>query len=145
LKNIHFLAPQKPGGVKMPHKSSVPMVWRLQKNKYNLIGTICSGCSKKFFPPRAVCPDCGENCNEFSFCGEGIIESFTIIHAAPAGFEEKIPYTIGLVKLKEGPVISSQIIGNVGIGKSVKNVFRRLCVDGKDGLIHYGFKFECID
>ncbi len=80
--------------------------------------------------------------------GEGVIETFTIIHTAPEGFEGTTPYAIGLIRLKEGPLITAQIVGdaeNIEIGKDAKAVFRKLYEHGKGGLIHYGFKFEVVD
>lgn len=76
----------------------------------------------------------------------GEIVSFTHIHTNPAGFAA--PYTIALIKLAEGPMISSQMVGrkeDVAIGKKVRVVFRKLSEDGDAGLIHYGFKFEVVE
>jgi len=76
--------------------------------------------------------------------GEGEIYSFTVIKTAPEGFELNTPYAIGIVKLKEGPIISAQIINNgkeFKIGKKVKPVFR-IISKNENGLINYGLKFE---
>jgi len=90
-----------------------------------------------------MCPECHGQTEEHALSGEGEIVSFTHIHAAPSGFEA--PYTIALIKLKEGPTVASQVVGrkeDIKIGKKVKVIFRKLCEDGNAGLIHYGFKFE---
>lgn len=34
--------------------------WRLQKQRYGLVGEICDHCGTKIFPPRDVCPYCAE-------------------------------------------------------------------------------------
>lgn len=34
--------------------------WRLQKQRYGLVGEICDHCGTKIFPPRDVCPNCAE-------------------------------------------------------------------------------------
>ena len=95
-------------------------------------------------PPRAVC-ECGRSgLKNVVFSGKGEIVSHTEIHIAPAGFEGNTPYNIALIKLEEGPVISGIVIGKPDIGKKVKSVFRRLHVDGGEGLISYGFKFEVV-
>lgn len=133
----------------MPHRGSVPMSWRLAKHRYRLVGTICKGCSTKHFPPRMVCTNCSsEDMEPVKFSGLGKILSYTIIHTAPDGFEKQSPYTVALVQLDEGPVISSLIVGDnekVGIGKGVRMVFRKLYEDGKSGVISYGFKFEVVE
>ena len=37
----------------------IPRHWRLKKQRYDLIGEVCSRCDEKVFPPRDVCPECG--------------------------------------------------------------------------------------
>jgi uncharacterized OB-fold protein len=77
-----------------------------------------------------------------------VIESFTVIRAAPEGFEKQSPYVVALIKLDEGTNISGQVVGSpdeVAAGKRVKPVFRRITQDGDDGLIHYGIKWEVAD
>lgn len=32
--------------------------WRLQEQRYNLVGENCPHCSGKIFPPRDICPEC---------------------------------------------------------------------------------------
>ena len=128
---------------------SVPLGWRLKRQKYNLIGTRCATCTKTFFPPRNFCPDCRRKgqIEEFQFKGRGTIESFTIIRVAPKGFEALTPYAVGIIQLVEGAKITGQIIGNVKdveIDKPVKAVFRKLSEDGAEGVIHYGVKW-CMD
>ena len=129
---------------------SIPMGWRLKRQKYNLIGTECLTCKKRFFPPRNFCPSCrrrGE-IQEFQFSGNGTIESFTIIRVAPKGFESQAPYAVGIIKLVEGASITGQIVGPLGrveIGKHVRSVFRKVSEDGKEGVITYGIKFELAD
>ncbi len=36
--------------------------WRLKKQRYSLVGEVCPTCNAKIFPPRDVCPECGERC-----------------------------------------------------------------------------------
>ncbi|MBI3190629.1 Zn-ribbon domain-containing OB-fold protein [archaeon] len=125
------------------------MSWRLAKHRYGLVGTVCKSCKSLHFPPRVVCMGCGlDNQEPIKFSGNGKLLSYTVIHAAPDGFEKQVPYVIGLVQLEEGPVISSQIVGNTNdtsINKPVKVVFRRLTENGSAGVINYGFKFELVD
>lgn len=35
-----------------------PRHWRLQKQRYALVGETCPHCQERIFPPRAVCPRC---------------------------------------------------------------------------------------
>ena len=127
----------------MPHRSSVPMSWRLAKHRYMIIGTKCE-CGQLYFPPRAVC-ECGHSdLKPVIFSGRGEIVSHTEIHIGPAGFEDT-PYNVALIRLDEGPVISGLIVDSkIEIGQNVRAVFRKLTTDGEEGLINYGFKFEVV-
>jgi len=126
----------------------VPRHWRLRKQRYSLVGEVCPHCNGKIFPPRDVCPYCGgEAKTQFAFSGRGKVYSFTRLVDAPSGYEEAAPYTIALVQLEEGPVVTAQLtdIGEqpVEIGMPVEMVTRRLRSDGDErGMIVYGYKFR---
>ena len=132
----------------MPFKSSVSIPWRLKKSRYNLVGNRCEDCDIVHFPPRAFCLKCRKRDNmvEHMLSGSGVVESFTVIRTPPQGFVA--PYVIALVRLDEGPLITSQIacdIEEIAIGKKVGVVFRKLSEDNDSGIIHYGFKFDVVD
>ncbi len=129
----------------MPHRSSVSMGWRLKGERYGLIGAKCLSCGVVYFPPVGVCKNCGDASFKKEFVSNnGVIESFTVLHAAPVGFTA--PYTIGLIRLDSGQLISTPIVGGgVDIGKRAYAVFRRLRADGLGGLIYYSFKFTVSD
>ncbi|MBE0410619.1 MAG: OB-fold domain-containing protein [Anaerolineales bacterium] len=59
----------------------------------------------------------------------------------------KAPYTVALVKLEEGPIVTTQLTDpgsdRVDIGTPVEMVNRRLRSDGhKRGMLGYGYKFR---
>jgi uncharacterized OB-fold protein len=121
--------------------------WRLKNQRYGLVGEECDNCGTKLFPPRDVCLECEAPAKElFSFTGVGEIYSYTTIYDAPAGFEQYAPYTVALVKLDEGPVLTAQLTDidpeNVEIGMPVEMVTRKLRTDGEEGMIVYGYKFR---
>ena len=88
----------------------VPRHWRLQKQRYGLLGEVCPHCDAKIFPARDVCPECGGEAKEpFRFSGMGEVYSYTVMNNAPAGFERNLPYTVALVKLAEGPTVTAQL------------------------------------
>ncbi len=126
----------------------VPRHWRLRKQRYALVGETCPHCDAKLFPPRDVCPHCGgEAKQEFAFSGRGTVYSYTIMNDAPAGFDEQAPYTVALVKLNEGPMVTAQLtdLGSqaVEIGMPVEMVTRRIRQDGDErGMLVYGYKFR---
>jgi uncharacterized OB-fold protein len=123
--------------------------WRLKRQRYTLVGEICPHCEEKIFPPRDICPDCGEEARDlFQFSGKGSVYSYTRVSDAPAGFEEYAPYTIAIVKLDEGPLVTAQLTdldeGSVSIGTPVEMVTRKLRSEGDQGMLIYGYKFRPI-
>jgi uncharacterized OB-fold protein len=126
----------------------IPRHWRLRKQRYSLVGEVCPHCEAKIFPPRDVCPECGKDAKTaFAFSGRGEVYSFTTIYEPPAGYEEYAPYTVALIKLEEGPLVTAQLTdldnGKVEIGAPVEMVTRKLRQDGDErGLLVYGYKFR---
>ena len=122
--------------------------WRLKQQRYGLVGEVCPHCAAKIFPPRDMCPNCGtEAKTAFAFSGKGEVFSYTTIYEAPAGFDDSAPYTVALVKLEEGPLVTAQLtdLGSqpVEIGMPVEMVTRRLRQDGDErGMLIYGYKFR---
>lgn len=120
--------------------------WRLNDQRYRLIGEKCSHCGADIFPPRDVCPDCSKPAKMlYTFAGTGTVYSYTTILDAPEGFESQSPYVVALVKLDEGPLITAQLTdldGPPEIGMKVEMVTRKLRTDGDSGIIVYGYKFR---
>ena len=126
----------------------IPRHWRLRKQRYSLTGEVCPHCEAKLFPPRDVCPECGGEARTlYNFSGRGEVYSYTTIYEPPAGFEDNVPYTVALIKLEEGPLVTAQLTDvdpqEVSIGIPVEMVTRRLRSDGDErGLLVYGYKFR---
>jgi len=126
----------------------IPRHWRLRKQRYNLVGEVCPHCDAKLFPPRDVCSECGKDAKTaYAFSGRGEVYSYTTVYEPPAGYEEYAPYTVALIKLEEGPLVTAQLTdldnGKVEIGAPVEMVTRKLRQDGDErGLLVYGYKFR---
>ncbi len=122
--------------------------WRLKQQRYGLIGEVCPHCDNKIFPPRDVCPNCGDEAkDQYVFSGKGEVYSFTTVYEAPSGFDKTAPYTVALVKLDEGPMVTAQLTDvdkdSVQIGMPVEMVTRKMRDDGNErGMIVYGYKFR---
>lgn len=127
-----------------------PRFWRALDQRYNLIGVRCERCGDAIFPSRSLCPKCRHlsvgKLRAEQFSGDGEVVSFTTVHVAPLGFELQTPYVLAIVKLAEGPKLTTQIVDckpdEVKIGMKVHKVFRRVTEDGEAGVIHYGYKFS---
>jgi len=107
-----------------------------------IMASRCEACGTLSFPPRA---DCGE-CRHDGFVyeevsGEGTVVTFTRIDAAPAGFEDVTPFTVGVVDLKEtgrllawfGETIAEQ---DIRIGMPVQ-VVPRMFEESEEIKVHY--------
>jgi uncharacterized OB-fold protein len=126
----------------------IPRHWRLRQQRYGLVGEVCPHCEAKIFPPRDICPSCGQEAKTlYAFSGKGEVYSYTTIYEAPAGYDENAPYTVALVKLNEGPLVTAQLtdVGDqpIQIGMPVEMVTRKLRQDGDErGMLVYGYKFR---
>jgi hypothetical protein len=82
----------------------------------------------------------------YQFSGQGEVYSFTTVYDAPAGFEDGAPYTLALIKLDEGPMVTAQLTDldsrGIEIGMPVEMVTRKLRSDGERGMLVYGYKFR---
>ena len=120
--------------------------WRLNDARYTLTGEKCPECGTAIFPPRDLCPACAAEAKiPHRLIGNGTIYSLTTLTEAPAGFEDQAPYTLALIQLDEGPLITAQLTdldGPVQIGQPVEMVTRKLRSDGEHGVILYGYKFR---
>ena len=127
-------------------------IWRKIQSFYNLKGTKCTACSSLFFPAEQVCMSCGlEKMEMHEFSGTGKITTFTVIRQQFNDDGERTqlvlpnPYTIAIIELDEGPMITAQIADanqdEIEIGQRVHAVFRKISEQGAEGIIKYGYKF----
>lgn len=126
---------------------SVPRYWREIPRRTRLEAVRCAACGAVSYPPRARCGKCGSG--EFKFYKlpeNGELVTFTIVRSPPKGFEKASPYVIGIVKLEDGTMITSQITDveteEVKVGMKVEAVFRKVVEDGDSGIIQYAVKFR---
>jgi uncharacterized OB-fold protein len=124
---------------------SVPAYRRAMPQRYRYEAAKCKECGELFFPPRLICDKCKSR--EFETVNlnrEGVVKTYTVIHVAPSQFVDQAPYAIGVVELKDGVSILSQIVDcefdNLKIGMPVRLEFRKVSEDGKGGIINYGYK-----
>lgn len=123
--------------------------WRRQEASYNLVGSKCEKCGTVYFPSRIICKNCGRESKlkEHKLSGDGTVYSYTKITAPSDTFKDDAPYTIGMIKTVEGPLVEGHIVENgkeVKIGAKVRTTLRKMYVDGEEGLIHYHYKFELL-
>ena len=128
---------------------SVPRFWRELDTRYNLIGSYCKITKTYHYPRRSFNPEAGResigSMKDYQFKGTGEIVSSTVVYQAQTGYEMFGPYCMAIVKLEEGPMMTTQIVdcdpNTVRPGMKVKSVFRKLGEDSESGILHYGTKF----
>ena len=128
---------------------SVPRFWRELDTRYNLIGSYCKLTKTYHFPRRAFDPEAGRESmgtmEDYQFKGDGKVVNSTVVHQSQTGYEMFGPYCMAIIKLDEGPRITSQIVDcdpkTVKPGMKVKAVFRKLGEDSESEILHYGTKF----
>lgn len=119
--------------------------WREYPQRYRMEAAKCNKCDKINFPPRLICPKCGHReFEKVKLADEGIVKSFTVIRVAPTGFEDEVPYAVGIVELKDGLSTMMQITDceteELNIGMPVRVEFRRVQAEGDAGVLMYGYK-----
>ncbi|MDX1415289.1 MAG: Zn-ribbon domain-containing OB-fold protein [Candidatus Promineifilaceae bacterium] len=81
-----------------------------------LAASRCLDTGEIFLPPRPMCPKTFSTHMEWvELSGSGTLEAFTVVLIGPtamisAGYDRHNPYCSGIVRLKEGPAISAQIL-----------------------------------
>lgn len=102
--------------------------WKAMENQQLLLQK-CTDCGYIPYPPRIKCPSCFGELKWFEASGGGTIYSFGIVHRPnqPEVFEHRIPITVAIVELDEGPFFVSNIVGcdsgEVSIGDRVHVIF----------------------
>lgn len=80
--------------------------------QHRLVIQRCAACRQAIFYPRSVCPHCGsDQIDWIEARGRGTIYSYTVVHRAPAGFADLVPYVVALIDLDEGVRLMSNVIG----------------------------------
>ena len=105
--------------------------WDHARN-HQLAMQVCTNCGDMHFPASPVCPRCLRDAQEWRpVSGRGRLESWVEFHRAYwPGFAPELPYVVCLVKLEEGPLLVSNIVGDTPeIGDAVEVVFERVTED----------------
>jgi len=124
---------------------SVARYWREIPQRFRFEAKKCSKCGFVAFPPRLVCPECGNReFKEYILPDKGKILTFTTIEVGPSEFSDQVPYSVAIVELDDGVKLTCQVADakpeNINIGSRVQLEFRKVQQDGKAGIIKYGYK-----
>lgn len=90
--------------------ANVMDAWWDATRDHRLLLQRCGSCGRLQHYPRALCTHCGahDGLGWVDAAGEGSVWSFTTIHRSPQP-DVAAPYTVALVRLREGPVMLSAL------------------------------------
>jgi uncharacterized OB-fold protein len=73
----------------------------------------CDACGHVFFPPGPVCPGClSDRLTWKPLSGKGEVLSWVVFHQLYfKGFADDLPYNVSLIRLQEGPLMYSNVVG----------------------------------
>lgn len=104
----------------------VTQPWWDATREERLLVQRCASCTHHQHYPRNICTACGSTDLGFvEASGRGTIYSHTTVHRAPhPAFTP--PYIVALVRLEEGPVILTSIIGDARCDSPVRVAWEAL-------------------
>ena len=74
----------------------------------------CRDCGRTAFPPRSCCPGCGSEAFDWTeIDGTGRLLTYTRVSYGPAGFEDKVPYTLAVAEFPMGVRVFGQVAAEV--------------------------------
>jgi uncharacterized protein len=113
------------------------------RNK-KLMGSKCKDCGEVYVPVRKLCTNCNTANMEWTeMSGEGELAAYTSItvgtpYFVEKGYDRKNPYCFSVIKLKEGPMVSAQLVGvdeskpeQINIGTPLKVKFLETDLKGE--------------
>lgn len=117
----------------MSYDKPLPVITALTRGfweharSHRLAMQVCTTCGDVHFPASPVCPKCLSDAQEWRpVSGRSRLESWVEFHRAYwPGFAPDLPYRVGVVKLEEGPLLASNLIGDAEIGDLLEVVFER--------------------
>ena len=120
------------GPIPIPQQES-DFYWEKCKD-HELWLRYCNHCSKAYFYPRDICPQCFSRDTDWvQSSGRGILHAFSIVHRGPtAPFRDRVPYIAAMVELEGGVRMPTNLVeiepdpSLVKIGMAVEVVFEDL-------------------
>jgi uncharacterized OB-fold protein len=77
-----------------------------------LLGAKCRKCGKIHLPPRPLCDNClSKEFDWTDFPKKGMLLTYTVIHIAPAQFQDVAPYAMGIVEFGKDLKLPGMIHG----------------------------------
>ena len=131
----------------LPIKEGLFHIPATSDDKPYLIGSKCKMCGYAAFPKKVVCVRClrDDTMDDVRLGPYGTLETYAVMRVGPPDFPP--PYMVGYVRVKEGPLIFSQITGcdveddALELGQEMELVIDKIKKDSKGNNV-VGWKFR---
>jgi len=115
--------------IQSPDRSPLAPFWDAAQEG-RLVIQYCAACGETRFPPAPVCSNCLSPDQAWrDASGRGKLESWAEFHRAYWDrYKGKVPYTVCLIRLEEGPLLVSNLVGEpsgLAMGAPVHVVFEK--------------------
>lgn len=107
----------------------------------------CSGCGRRYLPPRPFCGECRLRLHEWiSVRDEGELAAWTVVHLpildARSGEPRRVPYGMGLVRLDGADTTLNHYLAEanperLAIGLRMRAVWREELRGALDDILHF--------
>lgn len=96
----------------VPPADDVTGAWWDATRERRLLVQTCHGCGGTQHPPRALCIGCGrmDRLGWAEAAGRGTVDSWTAVYRSPRPGGD-VPYVIARVRLADGPIMLTRLIG----------------------------------
>lgn len=108
-----------------------------------LLGSRCANCGAFRFPANEVCAICQHAEGEvIELSRAGVVYTYTVVHAAPPGYQGEVPYALGVVELPEGLRVGATLLADdletIAIGAPAElELFE---IAGDPPILNFGFR-----
>jgi len=104
--------------------------------------TRCKKCNKTSFPPKMDCAECRSGEMEWVELSQpGKLITFTTVMYGPAGFENQVPYTIGVINLADEVTVLGIIDKNIPTEEIKVGIELKVVpIELADGRLSYQFE-----
>ena len=118
----------------VPPQDALTEPWWDATREHRLLLQTCGSCGQRQHHPRHVCAACaatdGLGWSESS--GAGSVDTFTVVHRPPRP-DLEAPYVIARIRLDDGPVLLSSVVGADALGTTIGDRVRLAWRDLSDG------------
>jgi uncharacterized OB-fold protein len=99
-------------GIPLPIRDALSAPYWVALDEGRHVFQRCFACDNAWLPPRRECPRCLEDAWAWEAAsGEARLISWVVYHTAfHPSFKERLPYTVAIVELVEGPRLISNIV-----------------------------------